>query len=516
MNTSGSNASPWLVQFEMPRFEPLRADTTADVCVVGAGIAGMSAAYLLSSEGKKVVVLDDGDVGSGETGRTTAHLVTALDDRYYELERLHGERGAHLAAESHAAAIDLIDRIIERERIDCDFYRVDGYLFEPPEGDPANLDRELEAAERAGLRDVQIITRAPLPFDTGPALRFSRQGQFHPLKYLRGLLAAFQRNGGLVFTQTHVCDVKGGNEPEVVTTGGARVRAKSVVVATNAPVNDRVVIHTKQGPYRTYVIGYRVPRGSIELGLYWDNQDPYHYIRLQHTRETEDGFDRLIVGGEDHKTGQINDQTPFANLDRWVREHFPMTGEIEFSWSGQVLEPIDSLAFIGKNPLERNVYIATGDSGNGMTHGTIAGILLTDLIMGRENDWEKLYDPRRRTLMATGEFAKENLNVAAQYSDWVRAGEAGSVDEIAVGEGAVIRDGAVKRAVYRDTDGHVHACSATCTHLGCVVRWNSLEKTWDCPCHGSRFDRFGEVLNGPAIERLKPVEIEQPEMAHAK
>jgi glycine/D-amino acid oxidase-like deaminating enzyme/nitrite reductase/ring-hydroxylating ferredoxin subunit len=517
MNTSGKNPSPWVAQFEMPPFKPLNSDTSADVCIVGAGIAGISIGYLLSREGKRVVVLDDNDVGGGETGRTTAHLVNALDDRFYELEKMHGERGSQLAAESHSAAIDIIERIVKDEAIDCDFTQLDGYLWEPPGGDPANIDHELDATHRAGLTGVEKIARAPLPFDTGPALRFPRQGQFHPLKYLRALAVAIERNGGSIFTKTHVCEVHGGDNPYVRTTSGHRVDAKYVVVATNAPVNDKVVMHTKQGPYRTYVVGYRVPKDSVPLGLYWDNDDPYHYIRLQRSRElTEQGFDRLIVGGEDHKTGQHDDPSePFQRLEQWTREHFPMVGELDFRWSGQVLEPVDSLAFIGKNPLDKHVYIATGDSGNGMTHGTIAGMLITDLIMGRENEWEKLYDPKRRTLRAVGEFAHENLNVAAQYGDWVKSGERSDYDEIAAGEGAVIREGATKHAVYRDEQGMFHACSAVCTHLGCIVRWNNEEKTWDCPCHGSRFDKFGAVLNGPAIEPLKPVPMEEQQPNHA-
>jgi len=517
MNTSGQNLSPWVAGFAMPSFQPLTSHVSTDVCIVGAGIAGISTAYFLSRDGKRVVVLDDGDVGGGETGRTTAHLVNALDDRYYELERLHGERGSQLAAESHSAAIDTIERVVHDEIIDCDFTRLDGYLWEPPEGDPANIDRELEAAHRAGLTSVEKIARAPLPFDTGPALRFPRQGQFHPLKYLRALAKAIQRNGGAIYTQTHVSEVHGGDNPCLVTKSGARVQAKSIVVATNAPVNDRVVMHTKQGPYRTYVLGFRIPKDSIPLGLYWDNNDPYHYIRLQRSRElTEQGIDRLIIGGEDHKTGQNDDPSrAFVTLENWVREHFVMAGEIDFRWSGQVLEPVDSLAFIGKNPLDKNVYIATGDSGNGMTHGTIAGLLLTDLILGRENEWEKLYDPKRRTLRATGSFAHENLNVAAQYTDWFKSGERSAYDDIPSGEGAVIREGAAKHAVYRDDQGVLHACSAVCTHLGCIVHWNKEEKTWDCPCHGSRFDQFGAVLNGPAIEPLKPVSIDEHEAVHA-
>src|SRR5947207_1464201 len=278
MNTSGKNLSPWVADFQMPPFQPLSNDTSADVGIVGAGIAGISVGYLLSREGKKVVIVDDGDVGGGETGRTTAHLVNALDDRFYELERLHGERGSQLAAESHSAAIDTIERIVHDEIIDCDFTRLDGYLFEPPDGDPANIDRELEAAHRAGLTAVEKIARAPLPFDTGPALRFPGQGQFHPLKYLRALATAIERSGASIYTQTHVCEVHGGDNPYVVTKSGARISAKAIVVATNAPVNDRVVMHTKQGPYRTYVLGFRIPKDSIPLALYWDNQDPYHYI----------------------------------------------------------------------------------------------------------------------------------------------------------------------------------------------------------------------------------------------
>jgi glycine/D-amino acid oxidase-like deaminating enzyme/nitrite reductase/ring-hydroxylating ferredoxin subunit len=513
MNTdSGKMLSPWLQDFAMPAFSALTRNASTDVCIVGAGIAGISVGYMLSREGKKVIILDDGNVGGGETGRTTAHLANALDDRFYELEWLHGERGAALAAESHSAAIDLIEMLVRDEKIDCDFQRLDGFLFEPPEGDVKNLERELAAVHRAGLTGVKMLARAPLPFDTGPALRFPHQGQFHPLKYLRALAAAIQRNGGAIFIKTHVSDVQGGDAPCVTTTSGFCVRAGAIVIATNAPVNDRVIIHTKQAAYRSYVLSFRVPKDSIQQGLFWDNNDPYHYIRLeQPSLKTGKGFDRLMVGGEDHKTGQPeNPDLPFSNLERWVRERFPMAGEIDFRWSGQVLEPVDSLAFIGKNPTDKNVYICTGDSGSGMTHGTIAGILLKDLILGHESEWEKLYDPSRVTLLAAGTFATENLNVAAQYTDWVKSDEHNSVEAIQPGEGAVIREGPLKRAVYRDKEGILHVCSAVCPHLGGIVRWNPNEKTWDCPCHGSRFDRFGVVVNGPANENLKPSGSETP------
>jgi glycine/D-amino acid oxidase-like deaminating enzyme/nitrite reductase/ring-hydroxylating ferredoxin subunit len=486
---------------DMPQEPPLEADAAADVCIVGAGIAGLTTAYLLSKTGKRVVVVDDGPTAGGETCRTTAHLVSALDDRFYNLERLHGAEGARLAAQSHVAAIDQIERIVRDEIIECDFVRVDGYLFVPPGDDLAQLDDELQAALRAGL-DVSRVDRAPITsFDTGPALRFPMQGQFHILKYLRGVADAAKRQGARIYNGTHVDRIEGGRDARVETSRGV-IRAGAIVVATNSPVNDLVAIHTKQAAYRTFVIGAVVRRGSVPQILLWDTPDPYHYVRVVQSGP----HDILIVGGEDHKTGQANDAPQrFRRLEEWTRERFPQVQSFEFQWSGQVMEPIDSLALIGRNPLDSdNVYIATGDSGNGMTHGTIAGMLLTDLISDRENPWARLYDPSRKTLGALKEFVKENVNVAAQYADLVTPGELDDVTAIGRGEGGILRRGAAKVAVYRDEDGTLHERSAFCTHLGCVVQWNSTEKTWDCPCHGSRFQTDGHVVNGPAIRPLTP------------
>jgi len=267
-------------------------------------------------------------------------------------------------------------------------------------------------------------------------------------------------------------------------------------------VNDWVTIHTKQAAYRTYVIGLTVPSRTLPKALYWDTPDPYHYVRLQELPE----HDVLIVGGEDHKTGQADDaEARFQRLEEWTRERFPAAGEVAFQWSGQVMEPTDGLAFIGRNPGNNNTYVVTGDSGNGMTHGTIAGMLLSDLILGRLNPWEQLYDPSRVSLRAAGEFAKENLNVVAQFADYATGGDVAHVEDIAPGTGALLRDGLSKIAAYKDSTGKVHKCSAVCPHLGCIVDWNSVEQTWDCPCHGSRFDPFGKVLNGPANQGLEPV-----------
>lgn len=496
LSDTGRTDSLWMLTSELRVPPSLAQDLRTEVCVIGAGIAGITTAYLLAKAGKRVVVLEDGAVGGGETGRTTAHLSNALDDRYHVLERLHGLEGARIAAASHAAAIDRIESIVREEVIDCAFERLDGYLFVPPGESLDILDAEIAAARRAGVVGVERVERAPLTsFDTGPCLRFPRQGQFHPLSYLNGLILALERMGGRIFGKTHVTGVEAGPPARVATESGRTVTADFVVCATNTPVIDWVVIHSKQAAYRTFAIGAPIS-GSVTQALYWDTADPYHYVRT--------AGDVLIVGGEDHKTGQEDDGTDrFACLESWTRERFPIEA-VEFRWSGQVMEPVDGLAYIGRNPGDKgHIFVATGDSGQGMTHGTIAGMLIHDLILGRANEWERLYDPSRKSLRSAGEYVKENINVAMQYVDYITPGEVRSEAEIRPGHGAVVRHGLKKLAVYRDEDGILHRASAVCPHLGCIVRWNSVERTWDCPCHGSRFGVEGEVLNGPALGGLE-------------
>jgi glycine/D-amino acid oxidase-like deaminating enzyme/nitrite reductase/ring-hydroxylating ferredoxin subunit len=507
------STSLWLDTAHPHPQSPLTSDTHTDVCVIGAGISGVTTACLLAREGRSVLLLDTGTPGCGQTGVTTAHLASIIDDRFTEMIRLHGVDGARLAHQSHAEAITCIERLCAEERIDADFRRVSGYLFLGPEHDESDLDEEMDAARQSGVR-VEKLPKAPVTgFDSGICLHFPDQGQFHPLKYLNGLLAAFARRGGRVVGDTRAVSVTGGSPATVETAEGIKITAGAVVVATNVPFNDMFAIHTKQAPYYTYVVGARVPSGAVSEALYWDTHDPYHYVRIQRTTnaalggDNADPVDILIVGGEDHKTAHDSDaEARYAELERWMRERFPSAQQVEFRWSGQVMETQDGLGFIGRNPMdEDNVYVATGDSGMGMTHGTIAGMLITDLIQGRQNPWTDLYAPNRIRAGAIGDFLKENLDVAAQFTSYLTPGEVSSVDEITPNNGAVVRDGLKKIAIFRDEAGELHRYSAVCPHLGCIVGWNPAESTWDCPCHGSRFNKHGEVLNGPANRNLEPL-----------
>ncbi|HJR41579.1 MAG TPA: FAD-dependent oxidoreductase [Gemmatimonadaceae bacterium] len=508
---SGHTSSYWMDTADTPAYRALQQDARCDVCIVGAGIAGMTTAYHLARAGKKVIVVDDGPIAGGETGRTTAHLTAALDDRFYSLEALFGTEGARLAAASHTAAIERYESIAKQEQIDCDFRWVDGYLFLGKDDDPDALRKELDATHRAGL-GTRLLDRAPLEFwNTGPCLRFPRQAQLHPLKFLSALADCITRDGGRIYTSTHVKEIKAGSPCNVVMDGDNTITCTAVVVATNTPVNDYVVMHTKQAPYRTFVIACRIPKDSVPYALYWDTPDPYHYVRLQPAADNA-GEDVLIVGGEDHKTGQKDDgDNRFRCLFEWTRQRFPMVQRINWQWSGQVMEPVDYMGYIGRDAAgQENVYVATGDSGNGMTHGMIAGMLLGDLITGKPNEWSALYDPARKTVKVDSavEYLKENVNVAVQYADYVKPkpGVVDSPDEIERGEGSVLRRGTHIIAAYRDMTGTLHERSAVCTHLKCIVHWNSTEKTWDCPCHGSRFTGEGKVVNGPAIGDLEKVE----------
>jgi glycine/D-amino acid oxidase-like deaminating enzyme/nitrite reductase/ring-hydroxylating ferredoxin subunit len=509
-NDSGSTRSTWMSE-RVPSFDgEIPQDARPDACVIGAGIAGLSVALALVQDGLDVLVLDQGPIGGGQTARTSAHLASSVDDYYHVLERRFGRKGAQRCFEAHAAAVDAIEQNTQMFGIDCDFRRVDAYLWVPSGQSRRILKKERDASRRVGL-GCEDVERAPLPFDTGPCIRFTNQAQFHPLKYLRGIADAIVQGGGRIVTGVHVSDVRSGSPCEVITEAGRKIIASAVVDATNMAITSRFNMQLREAAYRTYMVALEIPHGYVPHGLYYDTCEPYHYIRVQ---PAEDGGDResLLVGGEDHRVGQSDPEVHLAKLEDWAREHFPAAGAVVSTWSGQIQEPHDGMAYIGHLPGHSNVYVVTGDSGNGLTHGVIASLMLPTLIQGRKHPWTRVFAPGRSRLNAVGTLAHELAKSNAPYADWVRSGDVVSLDDIPPGHGATIRRGLHVLAAYKDEYGQCHLRNAKCPHLGGVVRWNEVEKSWDCPVHGSRFDCKGEVMNGPAISGLgeAPADIESP------
>ncbi|TIN16401.1 MAG: FAD-dependent oxidoreductase, partial [Mesorhizobium sp.] len=355
------------------------------------------------------------------------------------------------------------------------------------------------------------LTGVPLNgFEKAPVLRYPNQATFHPLKYLRALAEAIRDKGGQIFAHSAVTAVEELPEGGVhlSTENGGVIEASNAVVATNSPINDRFQLHTKMSPYRTYAMAFTVPRGDLPDALFWDTGDPYHYVRLN---PGPGSADYLIAGGADHKSGEADDgDIRFEAIEAWIRALVPSLGKEVTRWSGQVLETTDHCAFIGLNPGSASVYVATGDSGQGITHGAVAGLLLKDLIFGHSNPWKEIYDPKRATPSGVVSYLRENLSVVTNFADYLLPGELKSLDGLSPGQGGLFRHGLRKIAACRDRAGTVHLRSAACTHSGCEVAWNSTEQCWDCSCHGSHFAPDGTVLNGPAVLPLRPVDTPVP------
>jgi glycine/D-amino acid oxidase-like deaminating enzyme/nitrite reductase/ring-hydroxylating ferredoxin subunit len=494
--------SLWMDTDVAPDAATLTRDERADTVVIGSGIAGLSTAYELSQQGHSVVVLDRGKIGKGMTSRTTAHLTSPSDDGFESLIKIRGEKLARDFYQSHAAAIDRIEAIQEKEKIDCSFRRLNGFLFPALGKKPSEeLNSEYDAAKKVG---VAVEWHTGIPFKgLGDlrCLRYANQGAFHPLRYLRGLATCIEKGGGKLFANTRVDEIsEDADGVTVQTEKGHTVRARWAVVATNSPINDLAVIHSKQAPYRTYAMALTIPKDTLKDGLYWDTLDPYHYVRLQPGRGN---FDYVIAGGADHKTGEADDgEVRFEAIESWIRNLLPKLGSVTHRWSGQVMDPVDYSAFIGRNPGNENIFVVTGDSGQGITHGVVAGLVLRDLILQGQSAWSELYDPSRKTGSAVQNFISENVTPLKNFAEYIAPGEISSLDELKPGDGAIVRQGLQKIAAYRDPKGKLHLRSAKCTHLGCHVHWNSLETCWDCPCHGSHFAPDGTALNGPAIAPL--------------
>lgn len=488
----------WTKTARLPRHEPLVGDIRVDVAVIGAGITGITAAYLAKQAGLTVALLERGRCAQIDTGHTTAHLTAVTDLRLHQLERRFGGSAARAIWDAGTAAIARIESLVHATGIDCEFTRCPGYLHAASRDEaPDEFEREVETARRLGIRASYV------PLTPGfhvPGVRFPDQGLFHPLKYLAGLLDAIPGDGSHVFEDTAAGEFDDHN----VRTPGGRVHFQYLIIATHNPLMGEssllgsALFQTKLSLYTSYALGARIPSGLIAEGSYWDTASPYHYLRVR----KGDGFDYAVHGGEDHKTGQVADTVAaYARLEAHLRGFAP-TAEIDARWSGQVIETNDGLPFIGMTSARQ--FIATGFSGNGLTFGTLGAMMALDAITGTGNPWADLLDPSRKTIFGgTLSFLRENKDFpVCLVRDRFQAPDVNSLREIGPGEGRTLELHGRKVAAYRDDKGRVTLCSAICTHLQCVVAWNPAEKTWDCPCHGSRFQPDGQVISGPAEEPL--------------
>jgi glycine/D-amino acid oxidase-like deaminating enzyme/nitrite reductase/ring-hydroxylating ferredoxin subunit len=497
--------SVWMDVEVAPDARPLAADASADVAIVGSGIAGLSIAYELLQRGLSVIVLDRGRIAGGMTSRTTAHLAPICDDSLASLLSMRELDEASGFQASQSAAVDRMEQIVKRHEIDCEFRRLDGILFLDPDNEESVLDDEVEAAGRLGA-EVRRQTGLPLQtLEQTPCLRYPKQATFHPLRYLDGLCKAIIEQGGVLHAHSAVDEITENEDGvRLAVAGGHTVSANHVVVATNSPVHARYGYHTKQAPYRTYAMAFQIERGQLADALYWDTADPYHYVRLT---AGADDKDLLIVGGEDHKTGEADDAPKrFGALEAWIRTLLPQLGPETHRWSGQVMDTLDYGAYIGLDPDSKRTYVATGDSGQGITHGVVASLVIPAMIAGEGSEYAVVYRPGRTPARAASTFLSENATAVTNMAEYAMPGDIASVDELGPGEGGILRDGLNKIAAYRDANGTVQMRSAACTHLGCHLKWNSFERCWECPCHGSQFAPDGSVLNGPAISPLSPVD----------
>jgi glycine/D-amino acid oxidase-like deaminating enzyme/nitrite reductase/ring-hydroxylating ferredoxin subunit len=497
----------WAASLSSPAFERLAHDEHADVVVVGGGITGLTAAYELATAGRRVVLLERAALGEIDTGHTTAHLTMVTDTRLGELVDRFGRSHAQAVWDGGLAAIDRIDTIVRRHAIDCHFDWVEGYQHAPfgsmQASEAEQFRTEAALARELGF-DAEFVDAVPLV--GGPGLRVDGQARFHPRLYLAGLAQAVVAAGGRIYEHSAVETFNG--DPLGVTANGYAVTADDIVIATHNPLAGlsslpvATLFQTKLALYTSYVVAGQVPKGRVTDALWWDTADPYHYLRVEPGAE----HDIVIFGGEDHKTGQVKG-TPecYARLEAALRVLLP-DATIVARWSGQVIETPDGLPYLGR--MGEHHYAATGFAGNGMTFGTLGGMLCADAILGRTNPWAELFSPDRKALgRSLWDYVKENADYPYYMARDRFAGVEGrSLREVRRGRGKVIEHEGQTVAAYRDEDGVLSLRSATCTHMGCLVGWNPAERTWDCPCHGSRFTPRGEVIAGPAESPLAPVE----------
>lgn len=496
-----------------PRYPELNEDLSVDVVVVGAGITGITAAYLIKQTGLTVALLDKGSWGSGETYCTTAHLTYVTDTRLTDLVATYGRDHAQAAWHAGDAAILQIDENIRRESIECDFQWVPGYLHGTSNVDSkeiAELRIEAILADELGF---SANFEELVPLMNRPGVRFADQAQFHPLKYLARLIQAIPGKGSYVFEQTEVHEI---SDSQVVKAGHHEIHCGYVVVATHVPITGKTgfvqssVLQTKLAGYNSYVLGARLPFETAPAALYWDTARPYNYMRVASAEKS----DYVIFGGADHKTGQNDDTNqPFHQLEQTLREIWP-DAQIEDRWSGQVIESHDGLPYIGE--VDQGQFIATGFSGNGMTFGTLGAMMARDAVTQIANPWKELFHPHRTTMSKAWNYIKEGVDYPYYMTrDRLTSAQERSPDTLHPGEGCLLRYLGQKVAAFRDESGELSMLSPVCPHMGCLVHWNAAERTWDCPCHGSRFKGTGEVHAGPAQSPLKELDTSAATRPHS-
>lgn len=498
-----TTTSLWETTTSSPRYGALQGDIRVDVAIIGAGITGLTAAVLLKERGKRVAVIEKGTVASGESGHTTAHLTEAVDARYSYIERKFSAEAARLVAQASRASIEQIASFVERFSINCRFRRVPGYLYTENRNKVAELKKEAAAASAAGV-NARFVEEVPLPFPTRGAVLFENQAQFHPREYLLALASRIPGEGSHLFEETYVTKITEG-ESCVVEASGGRVTADAVFQASDVPIDGFTTLFIKDASYRTYAIAYEAKTQHPD-GLFWDTADPYHYTRWQ---DTDEGT-FMIVGGEDHKVGQKTEtEICFDKLNDYTAQRFGAQTE-RYRWSGQVIESADGLPFIGKSG---TIFVSTGYAGQGMTFGTLSGMIVADRITGVASQWADLFDvTRMHARGAMKDLVTENLDFPRRIIvDRIarRNVETKDLFDVKATEGKIVSVEGRKLAVHRDAAGKLHAVSSVCTHMKCDVAWNQAEKSWDCPCHGSRFGVDGGVIHGPAHKALQKVEIEE-------
>jgi glycine/D-amino acid oxidase-like deaminating enzyme/nitrite reductase/ring-hydroxylating ferredoxin subunit len=500
------NVPVWIDTAPIQKFPKLQKNIAVDIVVVGAGVTGITAAYLLKKAGSTVALIERERVASIDTGHTTAHLTYVTDVDLQQLVRNFGKDHAQAAWDAGAAAIDEIERIVEAEGIECEFTRVPAYVHARAGGsskkEASSLKKEAELAAKLGF-DAAYLNSAP--YFNLPAVRFANQAKFHPRKYLRSLIAKISGSGSYIFEKSAASQIDA--KKRRVKVNRRWISFDRVVMATNNPlvglasIISATLLQTKLSLYTSYAFGARVPSNTIPEALFWDTREPYDYLRIDRHR----GFDYVVYGGEDHKTGQKRKtQKAYVRLWRRLKKIIPEAC-IDHRWSGQIISTPDGLPYIGENAEQQ--FIATGYCGNGITFGTVAAMMARDWIGGRKNPWTELFAVDRKKIKAAAwNYLRENKDYPYyMIKDRLARAEADSVRELKPGDGMIIGRRRKKIAAFRDANGNIHRLSPVCTHLGCLVRWNPSESTWDCPCHGSRFKPTGEVIAGPAEEPLPPI-----------